>query len=262
MKLTHQESCWTGTIFFSLWHRQSGWLVFLFPLRPWLHTSWWIRATAISFPLLVFWTGFGWIRATAIFHYISMVNPSQSYYPGAAADPFKSGHNDGGCGNFLPRGWGGWALSMLQPKTAIRQIQYISDNLPYIDHHPHSPVSILLLPAAVIINATGDHHPHSPVTILLYTTCSSYYQPNRWPSSTQSGHYLNITRHYLISKGNCNWGAQPVTIIHTVRSLSYYYKQEKLKPTSHMSAWKLVHFCAPKYGREINWSILRMAFQK
>ena len=113
---------------------------------------------------------------------------------------------------------------MLQPKTAIRQIQYISDNLPYIDHHPHSPVSILLLHAAVIINhhphspvtilllhaaviinSTGDHHPHSPVTILILSViilsqkATATEKLNRRPSSTQSGHYLIIT-----SKKNLN----------------------------------------------------------
>ena len=45
-------------------------------------------------------------------------------------------------------------------------------------------------------------------------TRSRYYQRNRWPSSTQSGHYLIIYyMQQLLS-------TQPVTIIHTVRSLS------------------------------------------
>ena len=227
MKLTHQESCWTGSIFFSLWHRQSRWLVFLFPLRPWLHTSWWIRATAISFPLLVFWTGFGWIRATAIFHYTSMGNPSQSYYPGAAADPLAimmgavetSYRGDEVGGHFLcsnPKQLSDkyntsvttYLISTIIHTVRSRSYYYpqpLLSTQPVTIIHTVRSLSYCILHAAVIINSTGDHHPHSPVTILILPVVilsqkvTATEKLNRWPSSTQSGHYPIIT-----SKKNLN----------------------------------------------------------
>ena len=89
----------------------------------------------------------------------------------------------------------------------------------------------------------------------LILTRSSYYQLNRWPSSTQSGHYLIITcsSYYQLNRWPSSTQSGHYLIVPS---------NKNLKTPSHMSAWKLVRFSAPKYGWEINRSILNLVFQK